>query len=400
MLFTSSFFAVLLPYLPFAVHGAKTLTRYQFEQWFCGFTDREGNVQAWMSGNYVRTAFRISLHLDDIDTLYYIQTMLGVGSVSAQGHSRAVYLVTNVTDLKSIILPILLTHGLLTTKQLDVLDLQRIVNLVLEAGTSRLNNEALGIVKSLIAGMNTGRTNYAEAPQPTTVSLFWLLGFFEAEGTSGLRFGHPYLQVAQHANSLVVLQAIQATLLQWLGSSLVFSLTLNKLTNVYTLSITGIDVLYSRFLPHMVSLPFITRKSVDVALWAIVLHMYYVGVAYLPEGRELIRIITAYMNDGRYSTASVMVPAPTLEMIKHVLSLSPPLTRQPGMSQLEYAKAIVRILGVLIYIYDNGKLHSIHNSYAAAQEAVGIKRTSRIISRTIDTGRLYAGRYEFTSKPK
>lgn len=394
-----SFLSALIPFFPFAPYRKKIATRYEFERWFCGFTDGEGNFQVWKDRTYIRMGFRIIVHIDDVATLHYIRENLGVGHVTTKG-DRAIYIVSDQISLINVILPIFIQHGLLTAKLLDLLDFQKVMNIIIAAGTSRLSGSDLSEVKQIIAGMNSGRTNYSGAPEPSEVCIYWLIGFFEAEGTVGLKNNHPYVQVAQHARSQQVLVAIQNTLHKLLSNDLVFSLTLNSKTNVYTLSLTGIDVLYTHFLPHIISLPFVTRKQIDISLWAIVIHLYYTGIAYTTQGRALIRHIGSYMNNGRYSTSSTQLEEPSLEMIINVLMTTPPVIRTPGISQVEYSKQIARVIEVTIYIYDRNKLHSIHNSYASAQEALGIKRTARTVSRLLDSGRLYNNRYEFTSHPK
>lgn len=353
------------------------MTREQFEKWFCGISDGESCFLVKIN-TYVSGVFRISLHIDDIEMLKYIQQMLGVGTITISRH-YAIFSVTGVRDLYDVLLPIFLRHGLLTTKHLDMLDFSAVISLVVAANTTRLTGEALAEAIRLKTRMNTGRTDYSAAPQPVLVDLFWLIGFFEGEGTVGLKFYHPYIQIAQHIRSLVVLHAIQATLVMWFGN-IPISLSLNKRTDVYTLSVTGIDVLYTYFMPYMIFLPFMSRKRVDVAYWAIVLHMFHTGLAYLEEGRSLMRIIASYMNNNRYTSAPVKAEVPTLDMIMHVFSLIPPLLRLPGIGQVEFAKAIARLQGVEVYVYDNGKFHSYHKSYSDAQNAIGIKRTSRVIS--------------------
>lgn len=373
------------------------MTREQFEKWFCGISDGESCFQVTID-KYVRGNFTINLHIDDLEILKYIQQMLGVGNITFY-RNYVTFKVSDTIDLYNVLLPIFLRHGLLTTKHLDMLDFYAIISLVVAANTSRLTGEALAEVIRLKTRMNTGRTDYSAAPQPEFVDLFWLIGFFEGEGTVGLKHYHPYIQIGQHMRSLVVLHAIRATLLMWFGD-ITISLSLNKLTNVYTLSVTGIDVLYNNFMPHMIALPFMSRKRVDVAYWAIVLYMYHTGLAYLKEGRNLMRIIASYMNNNRYTSAPIKAEVPTLDMIKYVFSLIPPIKRLPGIGQVEFSKAIARLQGVEVYVYDNGNFHSYHKSYSDAQAAIGIKRTSRVISRLKDTGRLFENRYEFTTSAK
>jgi hypothetical protein len=371
----------------------------QFVQWFAGFVDGEGNFQVWSDRSYIRVAFRITLHIDDIDTLYFIQKMLNVGSVTYYPNSNsAVYLVSDMNSLFSIVIPVLLQHGLLTIKQLDLLDFRTVLLLIRAAGTYRLTGNDLEQAIMIMKNMNSGRTETAKTC-PNAASWYYVLGFFEAEGTAGLCFGQPYLEVAQHDRSLGVLLMIHGILQTVVETGKIISLTHNKNTNVWSVSITGVDTFFP-LLTHLLDMPWVTRKTIDVHLWSIVVVMFYTGVAYLPAGRALIVSISAYINDGRYSTASRIVEVPSLAMINHVLSITVPVTRAAGITQVEFAKAIVRQLGVTVYVYANEELMGSYKSFSDAQYAIGIKRTSRIASRYLDTGRLYIGTYEFTSTPK
>jgi hypothetical protein len=55
-----------------------------------------------------------------------------------------------------------------------------------------------------------------------------------------------------------------------------------------------------------------------------------------------------------------------------------------------------------VWVYDNGDLviGSPFESYAEAQAAIGIPRTSVAVRRNIDTGKLYLQRYSFYSGAK
>lgn len=72
------------------------------------------------------------------------------------------------------------------------------------------------------------------------------------------------------------------------------------------------------------------------------------------------------------------------------------------MSHRQLAKAFSSLVkNRNIWVYDNGVLLSSkpYTSYAEAQEAIGIPRTSVAIRRKIDTGKAYLNRYTFYSSP-
>jgi hypothetical protein len=66
--------------------------------------------------------FRIVLHIDDIDTLYNIKNKLEVGQVRKHGTNSALFIVSNISDINNIILPIFEKFPLLSLKALDLAD--------------------------------------------------------------------------------------------------------------------------------------------------------------------------------------------------------------------------------------------------------------------------------------
>lgn len=166
------------------------------------------------------------------------------------------------------------------------------------------------------------------------------------------------------------------------------------------ISVQNVDALYVMF--HLLDMPFQTRKGTDFYLWSLVLYMFKWGHAYLQEGRQVVVAIAAFINTGRYTTSSVVNILPSLDHIKYVLSLSPPVMRTPEMTQLLFSQAIARTASRNVYIYDKGVLMNVkpYTSYADAQDAIGIPRTAVVIRRKIDTGKAYLNRYTFYSTRK
>lgn len=133
------------------------------------------------------------------------------------------------------------------------------------------------------------------------------------------------------------------------------------------------------------------------------MYLIYSGVGYTSEGRAMRRILAKCINNHRYSTAPVKAIVPTREQVSSVLSITPPLVRAPSQTHRAFAMAIARTQKDtrLIYVYDNGVLteDSPYNVYAKRQVPLGIPSNSKIISRYIDTGKVYNNRYVFTSRP-
>lgn len=114
----------------------------------------------------------------------------------------------------------------------------------------------------------------------------------------------------------------------------------------------------------------------------------------------MVLSIANYINKRRYSTASVVVKAPTLEAINQVLSLVLPVTLAPEMSHFKLSQMFARLVkNRTIWEYDNGTLVNVKPFYtqSSAVNAVGIPSNTSIIKRYIDTGKLYLNRYTFYS---
>ena len=158
---------------------------------------------------------------------------------------------------------------------------------------------------------------------------------------------------------------------------------------------------YSFFL----GLRFQTRKFTDFQYWAVALHLHKFGYFYTREGRALLSAIAKSINSSRYSTnPDGPVIQPSLRLIQKLLATLPLVELTPQMTHLMLSKAYTVAKGkseYIVYVYHYGALllGSPFTTYADAHEAIGVARSSRAIGRTIDTGKLYLGRYRFYSRP-
>lgn len=108
-----------------------------------------------MDKRYLRVAFRIVLHIDDVEVLYKIKDYLKVGYVNTSG-TRAYYTLQNVKDIVTVLLPLLDKYTLRTVKFFDYMDFKSMA-LLLNTGSSRMEGSNLAMALKTIAGMNTGR---------------------------------------------------------------------------------------------------------------------------------------------------------------------------------------------------------------------------------------------------
>lgn len=385
----------------------KSISTQQFSQWLSGFIDGEGNFQVFIDRSYVRVVFRIVLHIDDIEILYKIKEFLKVGTVRFN-KNYCIYTIGSIDDLINQLFPVLDKYSLITTKYLDYLDFKKVVNLLSKLGTSKLIDNDFKFILTIKEKMNSGRTLYENIHLEKKINPFWLLGFIEAEGTFGFKNLVPYFQIGQHSRNEIVLDTIINYLenlpkeydFSEFSTRILLSKTLHKNTNVYVIVLSNIDALHDYLAPFLLSLPFQTRKKLDFLYWCLALHLHKFGFYYTNLGRSLVLHISKSINTSRYSNNPNLIEVPKLDFINEVLSLNLPFKITPKTTHLELAQKFSKLVeNRKIWVYENNVLvsGSPFVSYAEAQKAIGIARTSRAISRNIDTGKLYLNRFSFYS---
>jgi len=385
------------------------MSHQEFGAWLSGFTDAEGNFQVFFDRNYLRVAYRITLHIDDVNVLYKIQEFLGAGFVEKHTNS-CVFVLRNVNTLLIKLVPIFENYPLRTIKQLDYLDFKNIIILLTNAKSSAVKGQEKEIALAIIKGMNSGRDKQSWLPvNPTDLPInkYWLLGFIEGEGTFGIKNLVPYFQIGQHKRDIEIMDKISIYLK---NKHNLFGFTLNsptlnativthKKTDVVVYSYQNIDSLFDSLAYFLLDLPFQTRKNIDFLYWCIVLYMHKFGFFYLNEGRKLTIEITKYINTSRYSTSGKDVQEPIID--PDIFNMNLPVTLTPLMSHLNLAQTFSRLKGPReVWVYDKGTLlkGSPFSSNVSACEIIGLDRKSSIVRRYIDTDKIYNNRYKFYSK--
>lgn len=400
------------------------LTKEEFGFWLSGFIDAEGNFQVYLDRKYIRVLFRIVLHVDDIKTLACapalrwlgvpqarekIRDYLKTGTVRISGNS-CIYSIYKVEEIINILIPFLDQYTLITTKYLDFLDFKNVANLIIRNSSSISEHSKSNIV-NIIAQMNSTRTIYDISLIPSkNIKPFWLLGFIEGEGegTFGFKNLVPYFQIGQHGRSLMVLENIKlylesipkVTIFSKFETTLNFSKTLHKDTNVYVISLSNIDALHDYLVPFLLSMPFQTRKATDFSYWNLGIYLHKYGYIYLPEGRTLVNEISKSINKNRYSNSIIKSNLPDLISIKKVLDFDLPIKLSIEMTHLNLALKYAKLKKLReIWAYDGGNLikGSPFFSYSEANRQLGFKSNSEAIRRNIDTGKFYLKRYSFYS---
>jgi hypothetical protein len=78
-----------------------------FLKWFSGFTDAEGNFLISIDRDYIRFRFKIAMHIDNLDALNTIKSILNVGNVTIDKNRNCCsYVVQDFTEIRDVICPI------------------------------------------------------------------------------------------------------------------------------------------------------------------------------------------------------------------------------------------------------------------------------------------------------
>jgi len=167
----------------------------EFYQWFVGFTDGDGSFSIVKSGNSYRLHFGVSQSFYNLRILYYIKSNLGYGSITNNNSQKVAQLrITDRKVLNNIIFPIFDKYPLLTTKYFNYLKFKETFIILerKELSTEEKNKLILDIknrpipsnfVSPVISNL-TLLSNFSDIK--STISIYWLAGFIEAEGNFGL----------------------------------------------------------------------------------------------------------------------------------------------------------------------------------------------------------------------
>lgn len=246
------------------------------------------------------------------------------------------------------------------------------------------------------------------------IRLYW--SYNDVTGTFGIKNLRPYFQVCQHKCSISTLELIEKFIKDiWEKGEIKhnnvpllnfkFSVALNKTTDVYSYVISDIDVLYYIILPIYSNLKFKSRKETDFKLWTIVLLLFKKGYYYSPLGKNLIMKIINNINKKRYTTSknSLIESDFTDLTLLGIFKISPIIKENPYKfkSHTELVREYVKNTKKKVYVYENGieVPNSPFNSYNEAQNYLEIK-SKNIITRYIDTNKVYNNKYTFYSECK
>ena len=302
------------------------MTDDEFNQWFTGFTDGEGNFAIIIHNNTVISfRFSIKLHIDDKEALEFIKHRLNCGSVFNRTDLRsASFELNKISDIQTILIPLLDKFPLNGVKYLDYLAFKKAIAIKFDKSLSK--SKKLELITTLKDSMNSKRVNFEMPSTHAAIRItpYWLLGLIEGEGTFCLN--NPKTMGISFSLSLTAAQApLIDAVKNFLGSYLIDGVHLkspqdyleiiSKIVFVYAreqrreadkpqieISIKQVKFLVDKFIPMLSNLSFVTKKYKDFLDWAFIASLIYKGKHTTEAGRELIIKISKGMNNNRLST--------------------------------------------------------------------------------------------------
>lgn len=301
-------------------------TKLEFLEWFVGFTDGEGSFLFRPIGDkpHYIFEFRISLHVDDKDLLFYIKDNLELGSVVVKD-SVCIYIVNKREEIK-VLIEIFNKTPLNSTKYLNFICFKQAFELYIN---SVKKTEELGLkLEEIRNKMNSKRSEF-NLPEEHTyrISPYWLLGFIEGEGSFYIisKDFQLVFDLSQTEKDFLLMQAIQDFLNKLTPSNLELPVfngsvansdisSLNKKNrikahhyDVYRLSVANTAYIRNIFIPFLNSLTWFSKKAKDFQDWKTILQLKDNGLHYTDEGVKLIQLINSQMNSRRLSTSGTVL---------------------------------------------------------------------------------------------
>lgn len=251
--------------------------------------------------------FSILLHSDDVESLNYIQSQLGLGLVRFKTTRPEVcFEVGNKHELW-VIIAIFYFYNLNTKKHLDFLAFAKAFWLYRQNSEKDSKNVINSEIEEIKNSMNSKRTNFdLGMSHKFDITRSWLLGFTEGDGSfyyGRSSAGNLKYQLTQTGNKALMC-AIQAYLYSLAPKD---QFTVNNVINLYYQSKTDVWVLVvtqtafieSVIIPLFNSMVFRTKKHLDYLDWLAIFNIQRKGLQFTEKGAKLVEEICNQMNNNR-----------------------------------------------------------------------------------------------------
>lgn len=156
-----------------------------FNNWFVGFTDGDGcfNVYVNKDRNKVIFTFKISQKENNIQVLYFLKKILGVGKVRNDNKGMCHFLIRKREHLNKVIIPLFSKFNLLTRKEYDFLIFKECLN-IMECKNILQEDKIKYILdlKEKICPEDYIASSWLNSKK-FLLKKPWIVGFIEAEGS-------------------------------------------------------------------------------------------------------------------------------------------------------------------------------------------------------------------------
>lgn len=362
-----------------------------FYEWLRGLTDGEGSFMLLKQGSY-NFKFQIQLHIDDLEVLYFIQKMLGMGKVYING-TAGMFCVRKQEDVAKII-EIFSKYSLNTFKFLNFLDFKKAFEIYT---SSRLKTpEMIKEVEKIRCNMNSQRFDFS-LPESYKIRITsnWILGFVEGEGSFSLRKDYNLtLSIGQSIKDLALMKAIK-DFFDNLGKN---GCDLNDVTRlschsdgmVY-LTINRLDYITKVLIPFFDTFTLRSKKEKDYKDWKTVLKLRNLGLHYTEKGLKVINLIISQMNNYRLSSNKCTAPVDrALLQVEIDTLLNGPSNFEKREDGRIFIKSLDRYytnrINIKVELKDeNGNLLNTFDSMADCAKYLGISPMT--VAKRIQTGK-------------
>ena len=293
-----------------------------FYDWFCGLADAESCFFFRIRERAVEFEFKISLHLDDLPVILFIQKNLGIGKVDTSG--MASFRVNKQSELL-ILIEIFEKFPLNSTKYLNYLDFKKALELYVLSKSALTKKE----ISKLKARMNSLRTDFTMPnSHKLRITPEWVLGFTEGEGCFSVQKIFPFSVTFSltQKNNTDLMRAIQkffqslAVRFNLPNEQEAVRISLDSRIgnkgDITSLHISRTDYLTLVLIPFFDSLTWGSKKENDYNDWKTILQLKKLGLHYTEKGVTIINLIISQMNLNRSSTNAAKMSQPQLDALK------------------------------------------------------------------------------------
>lgn len=267
--------------------------------------------------NKISFRFTITLHIDDKNTLVYIHNLLAAGNIRESG-DECIFVVSDKQGIRKLI-SVFDKYKLNTTKFLDYLDFKLAFNLY-HSRNGVLTEQLTCKLITLKIGMNSKRIRFNIPSNHIKITIYWLLGLIEGEGSFHLWRSNliPVFSIVLTERQLPVLVKIKQFLIENLGfdhdsiwklnKTSAMGINIQKARNNSKSSalfiIKDIRILHNYLTPFLDKLHFLSKKAQDFVDFKIITRAVYYGIHKEEKVRSLILKLSYNMNNFRLSNYS------------------------------------------------------------------------------------------------